>query len=369
MSDADNVMPDIPETMQAVVCYGPQDYRLEEVPVPRPGPGEMLCRVERVGICMSDVNVYHGAPSFWGDDTQPRYVRPPMIPGHEFVCHVAAMGEGTREKRRFEIGDRVVSEQIVPCWDCRFCHRGQYWMCERHYLYGFQKETQGAFAQYVIFPETALVHAFPEHVPADEAVLTEPLACSLHAADRAQITPDDVVVVAGAGTLGLGIIGQLSWQSPAKLIALDLKPEREPYAKQLGADEVWNPTEVDVYQKIRDITDGYGCDVYVEATGHHLAVNQGIHMLRKLGRFVEFSVFSTEVTLDWSIISDRKELDVLGSHLSPYTYPRAIDFLATRKLDMRGLVTHTYPLSQFHEALEVMAKGENSLKVALDPHN
>src|SRR5699024_4638303 len=79
---------DIPKTMQAVVCYAPGDYRLEEVDVPTPGPGEILCRVELVGICMSDVKVYHGAPSFWGDDTQPRYVKPPMIPGHEFVCRV-----------------------------------------------------------------------------------------------------------------------------------------------------------------------------------------------------------------------------------------------------------------------------------------
>ena len=360
---------DIPKTMQAVVCYAPGDYRLEEVEVPTPGPGEILCRVELVGICMSDVKVFHGAPSFWGDETQPRYVKPPMIPGHEFVCHVVALGEGAGEAKNVKIGDRVISEQIVPCWDCRFCNRGQYWMCDKHDLYGFQSNVNGAFAQYMIFTQEGIVHQVPHEVPAEEAVLVEPLACSLHAADRAQVTPDDVVVVAGAGTLGLGIIGQIALSNPKKLIVLDMKPDREKFAMQMGADEVWNPAEVDVYQKIKDITEGYGCDIYVEATGHHAAVNQGIHMLRKLGRFVEFSVFGSEVTLDWSIISDRKELDVLGSHLGPYTYPRAIDFLATRKLDMRGVVTHTYPMSKFHEALEVMEKGDQSMKVALDPHH
>ncbi|MDA3920879.1 MAG: alcohol dehydrogenase catalytic domain-containing protein [Salinisphaera sp.] len=360
---------DIPKTMQAVVCYAPGDYRLEEVDVPTPGPGEMLCRVELAGICMSDVKVYHGAPSFWGDETQPRYVKPPMIPGHEFVCHVAALGEGVESIKGFKVGDRVISEQIVPCWDCRYCKRGQYWMCEKHDLYGFQNNVQGAFAQYMIFTKEGIVHGVPDHVPADEAVLTEPLACSLHAADRAQVTPDDIVVVAGAGTLGLGIIGQIALQSPAKLIVLDLKPERAEFALRLGADEVWNPAEEDVIEKIKSITDGYGCDIYVEATGYHKAVNQGIHMLRKLGRFVEFSVFGSEVTLDWSIISDRKELDILGSHLGPYTYPRAIDFIATRKLDLRGMVTHTYPMSQFHEALGVMERGDKSLKVAIDPHS
>ena len=115
---------EIPKTMQAVVCYAPGDYRLEEVEVPTPGPGEILCRVELVGICMSDVKVFHGAPSFWGDETQPRYVKPPMIPGHEFVCHVVALGEGAGEAKNVKIGDRVISEQIVPCWDCRFCNRG-----------------------------------------------------------------------------------------------------------------------------------------------------------------------------------------------------------------------------------------------------
>lgn len=359
---------EIPKTMQAVVCYAPGDYRLEEVEVPTPGPGEILCRVELTGICMSDVKVYHGAPSFWGDETQPRYVKPPMIPGHEFVCRVAALGEGAAEARNVAVGDRVISEQIVPCWDCRFCNRGQYWMCDRHDLYGFQNNVNGAFAQYMIFTREGIVHKVPEHVPAEEAVITEPLACSLHAADRAQVTPDDVVVIAGAGTLGLGIIGQVALRNPARLIVLDLKEDRVEFAKRAGADEVWNPKEVDVYEKIREITEGYGCDVYIEATGHHAAVNQGIHMLRKLGRFVEFSVFGSDVTLDWSIISDRKELDVLGSHLGPYTYPRAIDYIATRKLDVRGWVTHTYPMSKFHEALEVMERGESSLKVAVDPH-
>jgi len=358
---------EIPKTMQAVVCYAPGDYRLEEVAVPTPGPGEFLTRVELVGICMSDVKVYHGAPSFWGDETQDRYVKPPMIPGHEFVCRVVAVGEGA-EKKGFKVGDRVISEQIVPCWDCRFCNRGQYWMCDKHDLYGFQNNVQGAFAQYMIFTKEAIVHAVPDHVPADEAVITEPLACSLHAADRAQVTPDDVVVVAGAGTLGLGIIAQIALRNPAKLIVLDLKPERAELALRMGADEVWNPAEEDVIAKIQSITEGYGCDVYVEATGYHKAVNQGLAMLRKLGRFVEFSVFGQEVTVDWSIIGDRKELDILGSHLGPYTYPRAIDYIATRKIDVRGMVTHTFPMSEFHEALGVMERGESSLKVCIDPH-
>ncbi|KEZ73707.1 iditol 2-dehydrogenase, partial [Pseudomonas syringae pv. syringae FF5] len=99
--------------MQAVVCHGPEDYRLETVDVPTPGPDEILTKVELCGICMGDIKTYRGAPSFWGDAEQPRYVKPPMIPGHEFVCRVVALGPGA-EKRGVQIGDRVISEQIVP---------------------------------------------------------------------------------------------------------------------------------------------------------------------------------------------------------------------------------------------------------------
>jgi len=359
-------MGEIPKTMKAIVCYAPKDYRLEEVPVPTPGTNEILAEVELVGICASDVHTFSGAPSFWGDDTQPRYVKPPMIPGHEFVCRVAGLGEGA-ESRGFKVGDRVVSEQIVPCKECRYCKNGQYWMCEKHDLYGFQNNVQGAMAEYMIFTENSNVFRVPDDVPAEEAVLVEPLSCSLYAADRANVGIYDIVVVAGAGTLGLGIIGAVHLRNPKKLIVLDLKADRAKLAKQMGADEVWNPTEVDVVAKIKEMTDGYGCDIYIEATGSPKAVNQGISMLRKLGRFVEFSVFGSEVTLDWSIISDRKQLDVLGSHLGPYKYPQAIDFISSRKIDVRGIVTHSFPLTRFAEGIEVMARGDKSIKVVLDP--
>jgi 2-desacetyl-2-hydroxyethyl bacteriochlorophyllide A dehydrogenase len=356
----------LPETMRAVVCHGPEDYRLEQVPVPRPGPDEILTRVERVGICMGDIKTYRGAPSFWGNAVQPRYVKPPMIPGHEFVCRVVVLGANAA-RRGVRVGERVISEQIVPCWGCRFCNHGQYWMCQKHDLYGFQKNVHGAMAEYMIFTREAIVHGVPDSIPPDEAILIEPLACSLHAADRANVGFDDVVVVAGAGTLGLGIVGAVRMRNPKRLIVLDMKPERAALARRMGADEVWNPAEENVIDRIHALTDGYGCDIYIEATGHHRAVNQGLSMLRKLGRFVEFSVFNDDATVDWSIIGDRKELDVLGSHLGPYMYPRAIDFIASRKIDMRGIVTHTFPLSRFADAFAVMERGEQSLKVVLDP--
>lgn len=143
-------------------------------------------------------------------------------------------------------------------------------------------------------------------MPLKEALLIEPYGCSKHAVDRAQIHNEDVVVISGAGTLGLGMITYARMQNPTKLIALDIVDGRLEKAKEFGADIVMNPGKEDVVKKILELTDGYGCDIYIEATGHPSSVVQGLNMVRKLGRYVEFSVFGEPTTVDWSIIDDRK---------------------------------------------------------------
>ncbi|MEN3318391.1 MAG: erythritol/L-threitol dehydrogenase, partial [Mycobacterium sp.] len=114
----------IPEKMQAVVCHGPHDYRLEEVAVPERKPGEALIRVEAVGICASDLKCYHGAAKFWGDENRPAWAETMVIPGHEFAGRVVELDDEAAERWNIAVGDRVVSEQIVPCWECRYCKRG-----------------------------------------------------------------------------------------------------------------------------------------------------------------------------------------------------------------------------------------------------
>ncbi len=109
----------LPKTMKAIMCHGPEDYRLEEVPVPEAGPGEIVARILGAGICASDIKCYSGAPLFWGDDFREAYCQPPVIPGHEFVGEVVSLGDGSAEKYGLSIGDQVISEQIVPCWNCR----------------------------------------------------------------------------------------------------------------------------------------------------------------------------------------------------------------------------------------------------------
>ena len=192
---------DIPKTMKAVVAYAPGDYRYEEVPVPEIDDKEILVKVEGCGICAGDIKSYDGAPSFWGDETQPAYIKAPMIPGHEFIVRVVKVGA---EVEGYAVGDRVISEQIVPCWDCRFCHRGQYWMCQIHDIYGFRQRTFGAMAEYMLLPKRSRNYVVPYSLPTEHAVYVEPLGCAVHAVQRGEIAGDHVVVsvevhIAGPG--------------------------------------------------------------------------------------------------------------------------------------------------------------------------
>jgi len=359
---------DLPTSMRAVVCHGPEDYRLEELPVPRPGPSEVLVRVPAVGICASDLKCYTGAPMFWGDEHRVGYCQPPVVPGHEFVGYVVALGEGAGEKYGLQVGDLAVSEQIVPCWRCRFCRRGQYWMCQQHDVYGFRQRTFGAMAEYMLWPADAINHKVPPDVPPHHAAFIEPLACAIHAVDRGEIKFEDVVVIAGAGPLGLGMVAAARMRNPRLLVVVDLEDRRLEVARRCGADLNLNPSKVDVVEEVLGLTEGYGCDVYIEATGHPAAVEQGLRMIRKLGTFVEFSVMREPVTVDWTIIGDTKELNIHGAHLGPYCYPTAIDMIRKGRLPLDEIVTHRLPLEEFHRGIEIMMSREHSIKVVLEPN-
>ena len=359
-------MSDLPKMMKALVAYAPGDYRLQEVETPRAGEGEMILKVEACGICAGDVKALHGAPSFWGLEGQPKYIKEPMIPGHEFVGKVVEIGPNVEGD--WKIGDRICPEQIVPCGKCMFCKSGRYWMCEKHDLFGFQNNVNGGMAEYVRLTKEARPYKVPADMPIEQALLIEPYSCSKHCVDRAAPTNEDVVVLSGVGTLGLGMVGGLRKRNPKLLIALDMNDVRLAKAKAFGADMVMNPGKEDVVAKIKELTGGYGCDIYIEASGHPSSVQQGLDMIRKMGRFVEFSVFGSPVTVDWSIISDRKELDLLGVHLSPYSYDSVISWIGDGTMPTEGVVSHKFPLDEWQTGFEYAATGkDNSFKVALIP--
>ena len=348
----------VAETMLAVRTYGPKDYRVEEVPVPTPGPGEVLIEVGATGICASDMKCWLGGPLFWGADGKSGYVEPPCIAGHEYAGRVAALGEGASERHGVQMGDRVVAEQIVPCGECRFCRNDQYWMCQVHHIFGFKSYLNGGMAKYNLFPANARVHQVPDSLSDGEAAYIEPMACAWHAVDRGEIKSGDTVVICGVGNIGLCMLQIAKLRQPGHLIALDTKPYRLDLARSFGADLAIDVTQEDAVQQVRDLTEGYGCDVYIEASGNPAGVTQGLQMIRKLGTFVEFSVFNEPTTVNWTIIGDTKELNIHGSHLGPYCYPPTIQALADGSVDVSRLLADAYPISRFEEAMQASLSGD-----------
>ena len=352
--------------MTAIVCHGPEDYRVESVERPTARAGELVIKVIACGICASDCKCFTGAKMFWGGNP---WVKAPVIPGHEFFGEVIEIGAGAEKRFGVQAGDRVIAEQIVPCDRCRYCRSGEYWMCEVHNIFGFQREVaEGGMSEYMRLPETARVHRIPASISTDDAAIIEPLACAIHTVQRAEVQLDDVLVIAGAGPIGLMMVQVARLKTPKKLVVIDPIAERRTLALEFGADVVIDPSREDVKALVLNLTDNYGCDAYIEATGSPVGVTQGLDIIRKLGRFVEFSVFGRETTVDWSIIGDRKELDVRGAHLGPYCYPIAIDLLARGLVTSQGIVTHSYGLEAWDSAIKI-ANSLDSIKVLLKPSN
>ncbi|WFR66821.1 zinc-binding dehydrogenase [Curtobacterium flaccumfaciens] len=240
-------------------------------------------------------------------------------------------------------------------------------MCNIHDMFGF-KGYDGAMAEYVLVPTKALTHPVSNALPGQVAAFAEPLSCAFHAVERGDITFGDTVVIAGAGPIGLSAIAGTRQKNPLRIIALDVVDAKLELARKVGADITINIAEDDAVTRVKELTDGYGADVYIEATGHPSAVPQGLNLLRKLGTFVEYSVFKDNTSVDWSIISDDKELDIRGAHLGPHTWPAAIKLLETETLPMTEICTHQFPLEQFQEALDLVGDSTGtSVKVSIIP--
>jgi len=349
------------DTMTAVRNYAPRDYRLEKIERPHAGPDEVIIKIDAAGICGSDGKCFAGAASFWDN-----WVKAPVVPGHEFFGTVVELGPGAAEKFDLKMGDKCIAEQIYPCDKCRYCTSGKYWMCETHDMYGFQKQCNGSWAEYMKLGSHSRIHKMPGDIRHEDGVLVEPLACAIHAVERGDIQLGDTVTLAGAGTLGLLMLQVIKLKNPGQIIVTDAKPERLEKAKALGATHTINVKETDPVAKVKSLTGGYGTDVFIEATGYAPAVVQGIDMMRKLGTFVAFGVFGEKATLDWSIIGDRKELNIHGAHLGPYTYPKAIDYMYRHVVKSELIVTNKLPLGDFAAGIDRVLTG-NGIKIMLDP--
>jgi L-iditol 2-dehydrogenase len=333
------------EKMMAVVVHAGDEFAYEAVDRPIAGPGDVIVKIEAAGICAADRKIY--------EKNHPWQLPDPYFPGHEYVGRVVEMGEGAAERTGLVPDDRAIAEILIPCRQCWFCHRGLYTHCDNPGV------CVGSWAEYMHIPAGAVVHKVPDELPPGQGAIIEPLACSVHAVNLARIQLADAVVVSGLGAIGMGALQVARLKTPRKLIGLDVDDGLLEVATRLGADVVFNPTRHDVPGELRELTDGRGPDIYIEASGSVASLRTGLEVLRKAGRLVVFGVYSQEATLDFNMVSEFKELEILGGHLSPNAYPLAINYLAEGLVDGEAMVTHTFPLEQYEEAIRT--KGQPSI--------
>ncbi|WP_455283568.1 alcohol dehydrogenase catalytic domain-containing protein [[Eubacterium] cellulosolvens] len=347
------------EKMNAVVIHGPGDYRYEQMDKPRAGKEEIVVKVHKAGVCAADPKLFHGVGYF--------RTRIPVVSGHEFIGEVVELGEGAKEKFGVDTGDSAIAEQIVPCWECYYCKRGLYNLCVPHHVFGVLGP-DGGWAEYVKYPSKSIVHKVPRRIPWKAAAGIEPLACAIHGVERGNIALGDTVAIFGAGAIGLYMLQAARLKQPRQLILIDNHDYRLAIGKELGADVTINAAKEDTAAKVRELTDGIGADVVLEAAGTKAVPELAVDIARKRGRFVVFGVYGEKAGLDWSIISDIKELEIVGGHLGLNTYPVAIRLLDQGLVKTDKINTHDLALKDFRRALEISEKKiDNAIKVLLTP--
>jgi L-iditol 2-dehydrogenase len=347
--------------MRVFRYYAPKDLRLEQVPVPEPGPGELLLRVRNCATCGTDVKIYfHGH----------RYLKPPRVIGHEIAGEVAALGEGVEE---FSVGDRVQVIAAVPCGDCRECRMGHENICESLTAIGYDYD--GGYAEYLIVPELVLrvggVNPIPANLPFEDAALTEPLACVINGQELARVGEGDDVVIIGAGPIGC-LHARLARARGASRITL---VERSAARLELAAARVM-PDEVvlaedgmDVVDAVRALSDGRGADVVIVAAPSEAAHRDGVGMAASRGRISLFGSLpkdSPNVSFDANEIHYRELTMVGAANSTPAQNTAALAMIAEGRVPVADLITQTLPLEGLPDAI-MSAAGGRGMKYVIAP--
>jgi threonine 3-dehydrogenase len=326
---------------------------VREVPIPQPGPGEILVKVEAASVCGTDVHIER-----WDKWAQDNFGPPPMVFGHEMAGVVVGHGPGAG---RIELGRSVAAETHIVDWTCYQCRTGRAHVCQHMRILGVH--VPGSFAQYVVVPEAnAWVY---EGIPAEVAALQEPLGNAVHAAFVEEVAGQTVAVL-GCGPIGLMAIAVINMAGARRIFATDINPERLAMASLMGADVVLSATD-DVVGRLRDETDGNGVDVVLEMSGAEPALHQGLAALTNGGRISLLGTHAKPATIDLSPEIIFKAVRVYGitGRLLWETWYRTTALLE-EGLDVRPIITHRLPLTRYQEAFDLVAAGHAG-KVVLLP--
>jgi len=334
--------------------YNNHDVRLEEIPTPQIGPGELLVRVEACGICGSDVMEWY------------RRDRVPLVLGHEIGGQIAAVGDGVEH---YQEGDRVSAAHHVPCNACHYCLSGHYTMCDTLRQTNFDP---GGFAEYIRLPAINVdrgVLLLPDEVSYEEATFVEPLACVLRGQRLAHIQPGHSVLIIGSGIAGLLHVQLARALGAGCVVATDIIDYRLEAAQQFGADAVIHAKE-DLPSRLRQVNQGRLADLVIVCTGATSAIAQALQSVERGGTVLFFAPTNPGVTIPISIndLFWRNDITLTTTYAgSPADYAAALELIRARRVHTGEMITHRLGLAEAGLGFQLVADAQNSIKVIIEP--
>ena len=351
----------MPETMEALVVLEPGRFELREVPVPVPGPNEVLARVRAVSICGTDAHLIHGDyPGFW----PPAF---PFIPGHEWAGELVALGPGA-ERYGWAVGARGAGPSHDACGVCQKCVEGRYNLCENYGRPGLHKQyghnVQGADATYVV-QGVKTIFPLPDALGFDEGAVIDPASIALHVANRGQVAPGDTVAITGAGAIGLLGADAARIRGAGRVIVVG-RGQRLAKAAALGFETV-NTAAGDPVGTVRAMTGGFGADVVLECAGVPEAVEWALEMLRRGGRCAAVGIptVGVEIAMQRLVLD---ELELVGCRATAGEMRRVMPLVEQGRMRVRDVMTHRFALPDYEQALATFNDpGSGAIKIIVRP--
>ena len=340
--------------MRVARYYNNRDVRLEEIPTPQIGPGELLIKVLASGICGSDVMEWY------------RIKKAPRVLGHEITGEIVEVGKGVD---RYKAGDRVFVSHHVPCNTCPYCLNGYHTLCDTLRTTNFDP---GGFAEYLRVPGINVdrgVFLLPEEVSFEDGVFIEPLACVCRGQRLARLKPGQTVFVIGSGISGVLHIALARASGAGRIIASDIGEYRLKAAKQSGADEVLFAKEVRA-SKLREINQGRLVDLVIVCAGSLPAYKHALETVDRGGTVLCFAPLEPGVDFVLPFFDFWNDgitlLSTYGG--SPFDISTAIELIRSQRLPLREMITHRLPLAETRLGFQMVTEAKDSIKVIIEPH-
>jgi len=343
--------------MNALLLSEYKHLEVKTLPVPVPGPNDVLVQVAACGICGSDVHGYDG--------TSGRRI-PPLVMGHEAAGIVAALGSTVTG---FKVGDRVTFDSTVSCGVCAFCRKGEINLCDDRQVVGVScgdYSRAGAFAEYVAVP-ARIVYNLPDGLAFAEAAMLEAVSVALHAVAVSDLKGGETALVIGAGMIGLLTLQAARVAGCSRVFIADIDPTRLKSAAALGADETILASGTELTQAVLHLTAGRGVDVVLEAVGRNETIATAIDCVRKGGTVTLIGNITPQINIPLQKVVSR-QIRLQGSCASSGEYPEAMELMAAGKIRVGPLITAIAPLSDGPSWFDRLHSGEpNLMKIVLDP--